>query len=302
MTPTLSVGVIPLVGGDALASCLARLPEDGIERIVVLRRDDGDPDRWLRDFPGTRFVTAAADPVPLRRHAAAELATSQIVALLEDTTWPADTWCDAVRAGFEPVGVAATGGPIRISETLPPRFQALGWSEYGAFTANRFPRLAIGDTRETGYAVTRLPGNNMAYRRDELLDVLRAQPGGLVEGAVGAALRARGRTLACVPAMAADYAVADSHGAALRTRLNHGRLYAAASAGPSWPKRAALLAKAALLPPVLLRRTLAAMAGSQPNASWLRIVLWAAAIETAWAAGEGWGAVAGAGDSLERWR
>ncbi|MDP9096039.1 MAG: hypothetical protein M3N26_05710 [Pseudomonadota bacterium] len=298
----LSVVVIPLVGGAALASCLARLPEHGVECIVVLRQAD-DPDAWSCRIPGPRFVRAAADPVPLRRQQGIQIASGPIVALLEDTTWPGDQWCDAVRSGFADDNVAAVGGPITISDDLPARFQALGWSEYGAFTPGRFARLAVGEPRSGSYAVTRLPGNNLAYRRTDVLDLLRNGRDGLLENLVGSALRAGGRTLACVPAMSADYAVADHHGAALRTRLNHGRLYMASVASdPSLLRRAALLAKAAVLPPVLLRRTVAAISGSRPPVPWLRVMLWAALIETAWAAGEALGAVAGAGDSLERWR
>lgn len=307
--PDLTVVVVPLLGGDDLGACLDLLPLGGVECIVVLRGDMAAQGTALaRRYPAVRFLDAGDRPVPLRRRLGVEAARGDLVALLEDTTRPGPGWCDAVSAAFADPRTGAAGGPVRIAETLPNRFQALGWSEYGAFEARRFARLAAahGERRPGGggpFDVARLPGNNMAFRRAALLEVLGGGGRGLVEGEAFAALRARGLRLVCHPGMSATYAAPDHHGAALGARLRHGRLYAAARAeGRGWARRLALAAKAPLLPAVLSARALSAMAGTVRPAAFAPVALWVGLMEGAWALGEAVGAVAGPGRSLEAWR
>ncbi len=310
----LTVVVIPLLGGDELAACLDSLPlrDGGMECVVVLRDDmtAHSTVSWTGRYPSVTFLDGGARPVPLRRQLGVEAARGAVVALIEDTTRPDPGWCDAIRAAFADPSVAAAGGPVRIAAGLPSRFQALGWSEYGTFQAKRFLRLAVdaaerGDKLAAGrpIGVTRLPGNNIAFRRAALHDLLRPGGIGLVEGEVCDALRARGHRLLCQPAMSVTYAAPDRHGAALATRLRHGRIYGAARVeGRGWMRRFAFAAKAMLLPGVLSARTLSAMGGGVRPAAVPSVALWVGLMESAWALGEAVGALAGAGDSLEAWR
>jgi len=307
MTPGLSIVVVPLLGGDALAACLDSLaadpdgaPAGEVTECIVVPRAGMAISPALREHRAAPVLLDGGNhPVPLRRGLGVAAARGEIVALLEDTSLPDAGWRAAIRAAFAEPGIAAAGGPVRIAPTLAGRFQALGWSEYGAFRPGRAPP-AIAATGQAGPA--RLPGNNIAFRRAALREVL--PPGaGLIEAEACAALRARGHRLAWQPGMAVTYAAPDRHGAALGTRLRHGRLYGAArAAGRGWGARLALAAKAPLLPGLLSARALAAMAGAVRPGAIPRLAFWLGCMESAWALGEALGSLAGAGDSLEAWR
>jgi hypothetical protein len=105
------------------------------------------------------------------------------------------------------------------------------------------------------------------------------------------------------PEMSVTYAAPDRHGAALPTRLHHGRLYAAGRAvglNP-WERLAGIL-RSALLPPVLFARSWSAMANQVRPAEVPQIAFWIGLMESAWALGEAAGYASGPGKSLEKWR
>jgi hypothetical protein len=262
---------------------------------------------WAQRFPTVVFVDGGGRPVPLRRQQGVELAQGALVALLEDTTRPDAGWCEAVYAALADPSVAAASGPVRISTMLPSRDQALAWSEYGEFHAGRqqrlIPRVSRNPISRAPVDRLRVAGNNMAFRRAQLLGVLTRGVGGLVEGRVCEMLRERGLALIYHPAMSVTYAAPNRHGAGLGTRLQHGRFYAATQAeGRGWPHRLVLVAKSTLLPVVLSARTLSSMVGAVQPAAMPAIGLWVCLLEGAWALGEAVGAIAGAGNSLEAWR
>src|SRR5262249_59182529 len=66
--PPLSVVVVALIGREALANCLDRLPLDAIECVVVLTKEMRSSSPWERRYPSVVFVEAPDEPVPLRRH------------------------------------------------------------------------------------------------------------------------------------------------------------------------------------------------------------------------------------------
>jgi hypothetical protein len=304
---TLTVVIVPLLGGDNLVACLKCLPLSAVECIVVLRGGMDNHTAWAQRYPTVMFVDGGGRPVPLRRQQGVELAQGALVALLEDTTRPDAGWCEAVYAALADASVAAASGPVRISSLLPSRHQALAWSEYGEFHASRQQRQTPG---VSGKSISRAPvvplrvaGNNMAFRRAQLLEVLTRRVGGLVEGTVCDMLRERGLGLIFHPAMSVTYAAPDCHGARLGTRLQHGRIYAATRAeGRAWPHRLVLVGKSTLLPVVLSARTLSSMIGAVQPAAMPAIGLWVCLLESAWAVGEAVGAITGAGNSLEAWR
>ena len=301
--PTLSVIVVPLLGQDALANCLDRLPLASVECIVVLRRTMGSVSAWQARYPSVTFLAAAGQPVPLRRQCGLRAARGDVVGLIEDTSWPDDGWCAAALAAFADRQTAAAGGLVRIASALPNRYRALGTSEYGAFAAND-PARPTGDcARDRSVAALRVPGNNMAFRRLDLLDAMRGETGGLFEGPVCARLLAAGRRVVYHPGMAVTYAASDRHNAALATRMHHGRIYASAQVhGRAWPWRLAHLAKTPFLPLVLTTRAIRFSGRSLGARAKLPVLFWLALMESAWSLGEAVGALAGSGRSLEEWR
>jgi hypothetical protein len=302
--PNFSVVVIPLIGQDALANCLDRLPLEAVECIVVLRETMGGARSWQQRYPSVIFRDASHEPVPVRRQIGIEIATGDLVGLLEDTSWANQDWCAAARSALADMHVAAAGGPVLIAGTLPSRCQALGWSEYGAFAPQYLLRQGRnGSSPGAPTAASRVPGNNMAFRRADLIEALRGENNGFLEGSVCARMLASGRRIVLQPRMLVTYSACDRHNAALLTRLHHGRIYAAVQVQhPTRLSRLAHVAKAVLLPIVLTARTLVSMSGSGPLSARLPVFFWLCLMQSAWALGEAIGAVAGAGKSMSEWR
>ena len=302
--PPLSVIVIPLIGNSALANCLDRLPLANVECIVVLRGTMGAVASWERRYPSVTFLGAADAPVPVRRQMGLRAAAGNVVGLIEDTTWPDEGWCPAILSAFSNPRTAAAGGSVRIAATLPSRYQALGASEYGAFATNHLPRAAKCDTIcDQPVAAWRVPGNNMAFRRLDLIEVIDERDGGMFEGLTCARLLAKGHQVVYQPRMVATYAVCDRHNASLATRLHHGRIYAAEHVrGRAWPSRLTHLAKTPLLPIVLTTRAISSLHGSGDLCARMAALFWVVLMESAWALGEAIGVLAGAGKSVNEWR
>lgn len=297
--------VIALVGGDALAACLRSVGPWQDRCVVVLGESMEEAAVWRARFPASQFVEGKGLSVPLRRQRGVGVVGGRLVAMLEDTSLPVADWLDAVCAAFVDERVAAAAGPVRIDPSLGGRFRALACTEYGKFHPRSFPRLASAPPAANGtQPVSGLPGNNLAYRREPLLAILDGSARGLVEGDVNAALVAHGFTLAMHPRMAVVYAAADVHGAGLRTRFLHGRLYAGnRAAGVEFSKRLAWsIAALLILPAMLSARALSGMTRALPPAAWPATAFWICAMECAWATGESIGYLAGAGRSIEAWR
>jgi len=296
----ITVIVIPLIGGAALDKCLACVPERDVARVVVLREDMGSSSEWGARHSGVVFLNAARRSVPFRRAVGVSVATTDIVALIEDTSLIHAGWLSALCEAFGGLDIAGAGGPVRISADLPSRYQALGWTEYGAFGMDRFRLLANGGRI---VLTSRLPGNNFALRRAFLHDALQDHDRGLIETEVCRALGRQGYRFALHSGMGVTYAGVDRYGARLATRARHGRLYAGTQAAVSDRLgRATLLAKSLLLPFVMTARTLTSMAASGRLAGMAAVVAWVFAMQSAWAVGEAVGAVAGVGRGMEHWR
>jgi hypothetical protein len=302
--PDLSAIVIPLIGQSVLANCLDRLPLSALECIVVLREAMGEPGFWRQRYPSVIFLQAFGEPVPLRRQRGVAFAGSDVVAFLEDTSWPDPDWCNAVRSTLADVETGAVGGPVRIAATLPSRCQALGWGEYGAFAPHRrYPQRPGSSKPNAPIIKSRVPGNNMAFRRAELIEALRGETNGLFEGAICAKVLASGRRVVFQPQMLVTYSACDHHNVALSTRLHHGRIYAGGKVKGRNPlSRIGYVAKTALLPFVLSARGIVEMTDSGRLMTRLPVLFWLILMQSAWALGEAIGAVAGPGKSLNEWR
>ena len=270
--PSLTGAVIALLDGAAAARC-----------AEVLARETGTAASVIdRSAPG-------AATVPGRRRAALDRMGGALVALVEDTTLVAPGWAAAVRAALADPAVAAVWGPVRIAETLPPRFRALGRLEYG-----RFQGLAPLSPSP--------PGNCLAFRR-AALDAVLPQGAGFAEHQLAAALRAAGWTIAFAPGAASTYAMADHHAARLATRFGHGRIYAASLHTHSdVAGRLAGALKALLVPLVLTARAIGHARAKTPARIWRAEVPHLALMALASGAGEFTGHLFGKGDSERTWR
>jgi hypothetical protein len=302
--PVLSVVVIPLIGRDVLAACIDRLPLSKVECIVVLRRAMGTAASWQQRYQSVTFLDATNEPVPMRRQIGVAAATGDIVGLIEDTSWPDETWYAAAREAFEDPQVAAAGGSVRIAATLPSRYQALGWSEYGAFAPIHCAQTSSYNSEaKRPWTAGRVPGNNMVFRSVDLIEAMHGEVKGLFEGAVCERMLARGRRVVFQPQMSVTFSASDPHNASLATRLHHGRIYSAGQvANRTWPGRLAHLTKTPLLPLVLTIRRASFLARSGRMIARLPVLFWIFLMESSWALGEAVGTLRGVGKSMSEWR
>lgn len=306
MKPSCDLGVVvvALVGGPSLAACLDGLRAIHDRCVAVLGDAMGTAAEWQRRFPRVHFLDAPGLPVPQRRRRGVEMVRGEFIALLEDTSIPDTGWVEAVCTGFASSQVAAVGGAVRLEPRLAGRFQALGCGEYGRFHPRRIRSLAMAPASADGGApVTRLPGNNLAYRREHLQRFMATSARGLIETEINATLRAQKFVLRMQPAMSVVYAAADRHNARLTTRFHHGRLFAGGRvADCGWGRRVAWFCRSLLLPVVLTARAWGHMRYAVRPGAWPVVAWWILLMESTWAVGESVGYLFGAGHSLEEWR
>jgi hypothetical protein len=276
MAEELTVIIVELLGGKATKQCVQAVRSQ-TGNLLIVRRDGStvDEEGRLVEGPG---VTG----IPAKRRRAVELARSPLVALLEDIVVPSDGWAGAVCRSFHDSAAVACGGPVQIGAELPASSRALALSEYGTYGPCRIAA-----------EVPSLPGCNFAFRRPPLL---RAMSGteGFVDGDVFHALREDGGRMVWAPEMSVTFSHPFPEGARLKTRFDHGRLY-----GSSSKSRALSAAKAPLLPMVLTARAI----GARNSLPGLSTIGWLLLQQTAWAAGEFVGALAGLPKGgFARWR
>ncbi|NOY17718.1 MAG: hypothetical protein GXP23_12530 [Gammaproteobacteria bacterium] len=299
----LGIVIVSLIGGDALRNCLLRIMETEAPCVVMLGTAEEDITGLRKAFPSVRFVTSAGEPVPVRRQHGVQMLDTSLVALIEDSSLPETGWEKAVVNSFVDEKTAAAGGPVQLTDTLAGSYLALGCGEYGRFHPRRFTLLATGSVLQDGLLpVIRLPGNNLAYRRDILLPLIKDEAQGLIEGEVNNRLLEKGWMIVMNPAMTVSYAHADMHGARLKTRFQHGRLFAGNRVeGSSWQVRVIWAMKSAVLPFLLTLRGMSSMRYAVKPSRWPVVASWIFMMESAWALGEAIGYLRGVGHSLEAW-
>lgn len=299
---TLGVVVVSLIGGDALSHCLSRVVEMQLPCLVMPTGQD-DITGLQAAYPTVRFAGVTGQPVPVRRQLGAQMMETPLVAIIEDSSIPGPGWETAVLECFRDADTAAAGGPVCLSDDLRSPFLALGCGEYGRFHPVRFPLLGSGPERAAGILpVTRLPGNNLAYRRELLLSLLDEDNAGLIEGIVNDRLREAGYAIVMHPAMLVSYTHEDRHGAQLKTRFQHGRLFAGNRVeNTPLMERLVWAIKSAVLPLLLTARGLSSMRYAVRKSRWPLVAMWIFLMESAWSTGECTGYLRGRGRSLEAW-
>ena len=206
MADEITIIVVALIGGKALEECLRAARSQSANCLAVGR--DGS----IVDAEGRPVGVADRPDIPAKRRTAVELATTPLVALIEDTVVPGSGWAHAVAAAFTRKEVVACGGPVIIADRLPTQTRALTLSEYARYNE----RPAAGE-------VSALPGCNFAFRRDALLEAMHGSDG-LVDNQVLRRLKENGGTIVWAPAMAVTFARPFPEGARLKTRFDHGRI------------------------------------------------------------------------------
>src|SRR5206468_12838076 len=110
MAEKLTVIIVALIGGEALDECVRAVGSQTANCLAVRR------DGTIVDARGQTVGAADRLDIPAKRRSAVELATTPLVALLEDTVVPATGWAEAVAAALGGKDVVACGGPVTIAE------------------------------------------------------------------------------------------------------------------------------------------------------------------------------------------
>lgn len=282
MADDLTVIVVEVAGGEANRACTEAVRSQASKLLLVSR------DGVITDCEGKTVGRSEQRNIPFKRKSAVELASTPLVALIEDLVIPGANWVSAIRGAMGNPNVVGCGGPVAIASGLPASSMALALSEYGKF-ANR------GPSRE----IRALPGCNFAFRRSALLDAMHAGEG-LVDQISFERLRNRCGELLWVPEMAVTFCHANAEGARLATRFHHARIYAS-STSKGLLGRTTAAGKALVLPPVLVIRSLRNSAPAEHLS--IATIGWLMLQNTAWAAGELAGAVLGASaKGFDQWR
>lgn len=283
---SITIVIVVLLGGDALAACRAAVEPLGHTIIVV------HPDGRIDD--GSAAIISPQN-VPSRRRAGAEAAITPIVAFLEDTAVPMKGWDSEISKHLaDGTGIAAVGGPVVIGSRLDAKSTALAVTEFGRYQPGPWTlQIGANDTDA-------LPGVNYAFRRDALLAATE-ETKRLVDGETYAQLKQFGWRMVGIPSMIVEYRHNHQVGAAIATRYFHGCIYAGQLyASASVMKRAIGMVKALMLPFILSARALRTVPKGLKDP--LSTYTWIIAQQTAWSAGEFMGALRGKAVSrLSRW-
>lgn len=252
-----SVVIISLIGGEALDRCKSAIGAAG-ECIV--------------SKPGT-------GPIPLRRMRAVRRADRKFVAFIEDTVLPCPYWLSQITAYLECDNIVGCGGPVRIASSLSARSTALALADYGQFIPRRSDNSNLDPSPEKPHFARALPGCNMAFRREELLNVLDEEEG-FIDQKIFDLITMDGGKIALAPRMAVTYCEDHARATALTNRFEHGRIYASRRfEHSSLASRAGAALRSLLLPLVLTGRML--RHDASPT-----ILGWALLQNIAWSVGE----------------
>jgi len=182
-------------------------------------------------------------------------------------------------------GAAAAGAGL-----LPGR--SLGTIDLAVFFLryHTFIDLTAGD----GRPVEEIPGDNAAYRGDDLRTVVTAPDSGFFEVEHHRELRRRGEAIVAVPAATAHFGRSFPLATILRHRFEHGRRFGAWRTRVRGEHRLGLIAKAPLVPAVLWSRAWANVKGTADlRRAFLRSSPLFLTLACAWAVGEAAGGLIG---------
>ena len=295
----LSVVVVSAGRAGTLSRCLdALLPQARALRaevLVVRRPGDASRERLHAGHPEVAWVEAAPDDnIPRMRARAIRQAGGHIVALLEDDCVVAEGWGQAVQAAQE-AGHAVAGGPIAPDPASRGLDHAVFFCEYG-----RFMPPFQGE-------VPALPGNNVSYRRDLVLEWLESRgASGFLDVFAHEDWRRRGIRLQAEERMAVRSIGRWTLDTVTRSAFHHGRAFAGQRferGGASRPGLRLAFAGGSLLLPLLKTARVAREVLGRPGhaGSLLRALPWIILFHTSWAWGEMLGYLFGPGRSADRW-
>jgi hypothetical protein len=281
---TLSVIVTSCDTPDLLERCLAALdPQDAAREIVVADCSASDPtDAIRRRFPRVRVLRFDRLSVPGLRWQAVGRTSGDLIAAVEARCTPSGDWCrQLVDAHGARPDAPAIGGPVGLRRDATSFDWALYLTEYSAFA----PPVGQGPSAQLSSA-------NLSYKRAALEEAHDLLESGVWESAVHERWRREGRQLWLSPALV-SFQGGMAPAAALRMRFHDGRAYAAERFAGASSHRVIYAIGAPLLPIVTTMRVARAAVEKGLARRFWRALVWIAALNLAWSAGELAGYIAG---------
>ncbi len=246
-TPSLSVVIASVNGWSTLEPTLASidaLPERASLEIVVVEAVGGSTRERLKAHRPAVTVIEADErlPIPRLRYRGVCRAKGDLIAILEDHAEVDPAWASALLDAHRgPWG--AVGGTVENGQD--------GWVNWSAFFCEYTPYMAPVVEGEAGD----LPGNNIAYKRDDLLRHASVLDDGKWESWINDRLRDEGVPIASTNAAIVRHIKPFRLANFLVQRFHFARSYAGMRrVDQAWPRRILYGFGSAALPAILLVR------------------------------------------------
>lgn len=162
-SPRVSVVVCSYNGAATLDECLASLTRLEYPDYEVILVDDGSTDathQIAARYPSVRYLHQENRGLGVARNVGAEAATGQIVAYTDSDCVADEHWLAYLVQSMRDQGVDGIGGP-----NIPPLSD--NWTARCVAVSPGGPSHVMLDDRRAEH----LPGCNMAFRRDKLLEI-----------------------------------------------------------------------------------------------------------------------------------
>ncbi|MFM7130132.1 MAG: glycosyltransferase [bacterium] len=242
----ISVVIAAVNGPELLARTLASLdslPERQKLEIVVVATEAIEPsfqaelrNRQIRVVQGGSLE----ESIPRLRHRGIQATSAPIVAIIEDHVEVESGWAATILHKMTDSGISAVGGRVESGRG--------GWLNTGVLLAD-YARY-IGPVAEGPYPD--LPGNNVAYRREALLEHADALADGKWESWVNDALAAAGHRLVSTNEMVVRHIKSFSLDEVITQRWHFGRSYAGMRNSDLGPVKRTIYGLGSVVLPMLL--------------------------------------------------
>lgn len=279
-----------------LEACLTSLNEQiagGETEVIAVCNYCEVAGRSIQEaFPFVQLIDAPpGTTVPELRTLGIHAATGRMVALLEDNSIVAPTWCRAIRRAHD-ASHAIVGGAVERVGTHRAVDWAVYFYEYGKYM---LPCVE-------GESAT-LSGNNVSYKRALLQEVEHEFRDGFFEAFLHERLRGQGRTLYMAPDAVVYHTMNYRVGDVLVQTYHHGRHYAGRRvAVASRVTRFGFAAGSTLLPLILPMRIAQLVLQRRRHLWELTVAMpYLVLFMTSWACGELMGYLCGEGESVRQW-
>jgi glycosyltransferase involved in cell wall biosynthesis len=161
--PKVSVVVCAFNAATTLRACLLSLSKLNYVDYEVILIDDGSTDNSRQiaaEFPSVKYKYQTNHGLSHARNTGAQLAVGEVVAYTDADCEVDQDWLRCLMQAMQDQGVAAIGGP-----NITPHSD--GWSAHCVAASPGNPSHVMFDDRHAEH----IPGCNMAFRRDVLLNV-----------------------------------------------------------------------------------------------------------------------------------